>query len=125
MTATLLPLGKALVSVVARAAPPEKAVLGRFPPIIGRIGTIGLALLWVTGAILVYTRWAGFAALPWQFHAKLAAVVLLTATVTYIHRLERLVNQGDAAAAVRIETAGKVATSSAIIAVIFAVLTFD
>jgi hypothetical protein len=51
--------------------------------------------------------------------------VLSTATVTYIHRLERLVGKGDAAAAARIEAAGKIATSSAIVAVVFAVLTFD
>ncbi len=50
--------------------------------------------------------------------------MLLTAIVVYIHRLERLAQRGDAAATVRIEPAGKLATSLAVIAVVFAVLTF-
>jgi hypothetical protein len=110
--------------LISKAAPPEKAVLGRFPPTMSRVSWIGLSLLWVTGVILVYTKWGGFATLTWQFYIKLTAVVLLTTTVVYIHRLERLVQRGDAAATVRIEPAGKVATSPAVIAVIFAVLTF-
>lgn len=44
--------------------------------------------------------------------------------MVYIHRLERLVQRGEVAATMRIESAGKVATSLAVIAVIFAVLTF-
>ena len=35
----------AMSGLIARAVPPDKAVLGRFPPIMSRIGTIGLALL--------------------------------------------------------------------------------
>lgn len=111
--------------LISKATPPEKAVLGRFPPLITRVGTAGLGLLWVTGVILVYTKWAGFATLPWQFHVKLTAVVLLTVTVAYVHWLERRIRQGDATAVVRIEKAGKIATTLALIAVVFAVLSFD
>jgi uncharacterized membrane protein len=85
-------------SIISRATPHEKTVLSRFPPTMSQLGRIGLALLWSTGVILVYTRWNGFAAFPWQFYIKLAAVVLLTVTTEYIHRLERLVQKGDAAA---------------------------
>ena len=63
--------------LLSRAAPADRAVLSRFPPIMSRLGKIGLALLWVTGGVLVYTKWGGFAAFPWQFYVKLAAVVLL------------------------------------------------
>src|SRR5262245_43570735 len=66
--------------LIAKAPPAEKATLGRFPPVMSRLGRIGLALLWLTGGFLVYTRWGGLAHLPWQFHVKLAAVVLLTFT---------------------------------------------
>jgi hypothetical protein len=111
--------------IIAKATPPEKAVLGRFPPLMSRVGTIGLTLLWITGVTMVYTKWGGFAALPWQFGVKIAAVAVLTATVTYILRTERLVRTGDASGLARIEAAGKVATISALIAVIFAVLTFN
>jgi len=111
--------------LIAKATPPEKAVLGRLPPNMSRIGRIGLALLWVTGFILVYTRWNGFATLPWQFHVKLAAVVLLTITVGFIHRLERMVQKGDVAAVARIQTAGKISGAFSIIALAFAILAFD
>ena len=43
--------------LIARAAPAEKAVLGRFPPVMSRIGRAGLTLLWVSGVILLYTKW--------------------------------------------------------------------
>lgn len=111
--------------LISKAAPAEKAVLGRFPPAISRLGFAGLALLWSTGLVLVYTRWNGFASFPWQFYAKLAAVVLLTLAAAYIHRLERLAQRGDTSAMARIEGFGKVATLSALLATVFAVLTFD
>jgi len=111
--------------IMSKATPPEKAVLSRFPPMMSPLGRIGLALLWFTGVILVYTRWNGFAAFPWQFYVKLAAVVLLTVTTEYIHRLERLVQKGNGSAGARIESLGKIATVLALLALAFAVLTFD
>src|SRR4051794_37482602 len=62
-----------MAGIIAKATPPEKAVLGRFPPLMSRVGTIGLTLLWATGVTMVYTKWGGFAALPWQFDVKIAA----------------------------------------------------
>jgi hypothetical protein len=112
-------------SLVARAAPSEKPVLGRFPPMMSRMGTIGLTLLWITGGTLVYTKWGGFASLPWQFDVKLAAVVLLTITTRYIHRIEPLLQTGGPAVMARVQGLGKLATSLALIALLFAVLTFD
>lgn len=111
--------------LMARAAPSEKLVLGRFPPLMSRLGSVGLVLLWVTGIALVYTKWAGFGTLPWQFYVKLVAVLFLTVTVGYVHRCERRAREGDVVALARVETAGKVATTFAVIAVVFAVLTFD
>jgi uncharacterized membrane protein len=110
--------------VMAEASLQERAVLGRFPPVMSRIGKIGLALLWVTGLMLWQTKWS-FASWPWQFHAKLTSVVLLTVTVTYIHWQERKLQRGDISAAARIGTAGKFAMIWALLALAFAVLTFD
>ena len=111
--------------LIAKSAPEERAVLVRFPPLMSRIGKIGLTLLWLSGAILVQTRWGGFATLPWQFHVKLAAVVLLTLVVTYIHVQEGRMRRGDGSAASRIQAAGKTGALFALTALIFAVLTFD
>lgn len=118
--------GNAVMSgLIARATPPEKAVLGRFPPAISQVGRAGLVLLWLTGAAMVFTKWNGFAALPWTFYVKLAAVVVLTASTEYIRRLQRQVQQGDASAIARIEPFGKLATAMGLTSVLFAVLTFS
>lgn len=111
--------------LISRAAAPEKLILGRFPLAMTRVGMIGLALLWATGLTMVFTRWHGFSTLPSTFHIKLTAVVLLTITVGYIQHLEKRVRRGDSAAVARIETVGKVAFALALIAIIFAVLTFN
>jgi uncharacterized membrane protein len=89
------------------------------------VGSLGLLLLWVTGGTMLFTRWNGFASMPWQFHVKITAVILLTLTVGYIHRLQKLARNGDTAAPAKIQTFGKMATLFALTAVIFAVLAFD
>lgn len=111
--------------VMLAGAPADRPILARFPPAMSVLGRIGLTLLWVTGGMLLYTKWGGFGVLPWQFHAKLTAVVMLTVTVTYIHSLERQIQRGNTAAAAKIATFGKIAFAFAMLAVIFAVLTFD
>ncbi|HUL71686.1 MAG TPA: hypothetical protein VLT86_01210 [Vicinamibacterales bacterium] len=114
-----------LQGVAAKAAPPEQAVLARFPPAMSRVGDIGLSLLLVTGLTMVFTKYGGFAIMPWQFHVKMAAVVLLVALVGYIHVLMGKARKGDAAAAARIPVIGRLTFLLALAAVIFAVLAFD
>lgn len=111
--------------LVAKAAPPEQPVLMRFPFAMSRVGDIGLMLLLVTGVTMVFTKYGGFAIMPWQFHVKLAAVALLVALVGYIHVLMGKARKGDAAAAARIPIVGRVTFLLALIAVVFGVLTFD
>jgi uncharacterized membrane protein len=114
-----------MLNLIAKAAPPEKAVLARFPPAISKVGRAGLALLWVTGLTMLYTRWNGLAGMPWQFHVKLTAVVVLTLVVIYLTSLEHRIMRGDREAAARVQVFGKLASLSALTAVIFAVLTFN
>jgi uncharacterized membrane protein len=114
-----------LMTIVSRATPDERAVLARFPPRMVRVGDTGLVLLWATGLTLVFTKWGGFAVLPWQFHVKLTAVVLLTLTIGYVHALMGKAKRGDAAAAARMPAVGRVALLFALTAVVFAVLTFN
>ena len=117
--------GNAVMSVlISRAEPADRAVLGRVPPAIGRLGAVGLALLWITGIALVYVKYGGFAVLPWQFSVKLVAVVVLTVAVAYAHRLQALILKGDQGAMTRIQTVGKIAMTSALVALVFAVLAF-
>lgn len=113
-----------LSGVMAKAAPAEKAVLARFPPAMSRVGDIGLVLLWATGLTLAYTKWSGIGAMPWQFHVKLTAVVLLTLSVGFIHAQQARLRKGDQAAAGRMERVGRLTMVLAVIVVTFAVLTF-
>jgi uncharacterized membrane protein len=113
-----------MAGLIAKAAPNEKAVLARFPPAMGRVGVIGLAMLWTSGLAIVYTRFGTFAILPRPFLVKLTAVVLLTIIVIYIQLLQRRVDQGDASLTARIQTLGRITGPLALIAVIFAVITF-
>jgi hypothetical protein len=114
-----------LTRLVAKASPPEREVLARVPPAMSRVGDVGLALLWVSGILLVFTKWGGFGVFPWQFHVKMTAVVILTGLVGYIHTLMRQARMGDMAAAARIPAIGRLAFIAGITAVVFAVLTFD
>ena len=100
-------------------------VLGRFPLMMSRVGDIGLTLLWVTGLTLAYTKWSGIGSLPWTFHVKLTAVVLLTLSVGFIHSQQARLKRGDQSVLPRIEAVGKLTMLFALTAVIFAVLTFD
>jgi hypothetical protein len=117
--------GNAVMSVlISRAEPADRAVLGRVPPAISKLGATGLALLWITGLALVYVKYGGFAILPWQFSVKLVAVVVLTVAVAYAHRLQALIRKGDREAMTRIQAVGKVAMMFALVALVFAVLAF-
>jgi uncharacterized membrane protein len=100
-------------------------VLARFPPAMSRVGLIGLVLLWGSGLAIVKTRYGGFSVLPQPFIVKLSAVVLLTVTVLYIQVLQRRVQNGDASAAARIQLMGRLTGPLALIAIIFAVITFN
>jgi uncharacterized membrane protein len=113
-----------MAGLIAKAAPDEKKVLARFPPAMGRLGVVGLTLLWASGLAIVLTRYGGFAILPRPFVIKLTAVVLLTLIVLYIQVLQRRVDQGDTSAMARIQTLGRITGPLALIAIIFAVITF-
>ena len=122
-----VPIGNIVAEgLITSAAPPDKPVLARFPLAISKVGKVGLTLLWVTGATMAYTKWSGIGSMPWTFHVKLTAVVLLTLLVIYITtRLEPRLRLGDVAAAAQARTIGKITALCALAAIIFAVLTFD
>jgi hypothetical protein len=114
-----------MAGLIHKAAPAEKPILGRFPLEMSRVGYIGLTLLWVTGITMVFTRWNGFQYLPPAFHIKFTAVVLLTIAVICIRVLELRIRKGNIAAVARIQTFGKMAALFALIAIIFAVWSFN
>ena len=115
----------ALSGLMAGADPAEARGLARLRPAMAQVGGGGLVLLWATGLMLVFLKWGGFGSLPWQFHAKLTAVVLLTGAVGASHALQAKARRGDAAAAARLPIVGHATLTFSVLAVVFAVLTFD
>ena len=113
-----------MAGLIAKAAPGERPVLGRFPPAMSRVGVVGLTLLWISGLSIVWTRYGTFSILPRPFIVKIAAVVLLTLTVAYIQILVPKAQRGEAAAMARIQTLGRITGPLALVAIIFAVITF-
>ena len=64
-----------MMTLMSKAQPAEKIILGRFPFAMSKVGKIGLSILWVTGITMVFTRWSGFSTLPRIFDVKLIAVL--------------------------------------------------
>jgi hypothetical protein len=115
--------GIALALASAGAAPGDGPVLRRMMPALLRVGTWGVAGLWVTGVLLLWLRWNWQA--PLLFHGKLAAVVGLTVVTGYIHMLAaRARRAGDPRIMAKAQVAGPFAGVFALAALILAVLTF-
>jgi uncharacterized membrane protein len=113
-----------MAGLIAKAPSQEQQVLQRFPPAMGKLGVIGLVLLWGSGLAIVFTRYGSFEILPRTFVIKLIAVVLMTIIIAYIHVLQRRVEKGDTASLARIQVLGRITGPLALIAIIFAVITF-
>lgn len=122
-------VGNNVVMMLAAKAPPaEAAGLRRFPPFMTRVGDVGLALLWITGIALLWTKYGGadgIAALPWPFWAKIICVVLLTALVGMIHMTVARIQRGDMSVAARMPIFGRIGAVLLLLIVIFAVMAFD
>ena len=97
-----------LRGLMAGAPPAESRGLARLPPAMAQVGGSGLLLLWATGFMLTFTKWGGFANLPWQFHVKLAVVVALTGAVGMSHALLAKARRGDTGAAALLPKVGTV-----------------
>ncbi|MCP4380970.1 MAG: hypothetical protein GY798_06055 [Hyphomicrobiales bacterium] len=110
--------------LIAQAKPSDAMVLARFPSAIVRVSDIGLVLLWVTGVILIFSRFDGLGNMPLAFWIKIVAVVALTGLVGFMHTLMAKAKRGDAGARARLPKVGPFAMLSALLAIVFAVLAF-
>lgn len=118
--------GSALVMRRAVALPPEGArPLRELGPMLANVSGVGLALLWATGLIMVWTGWGGFGALPGLFWIKFVFVLTLTGAVGAIHITYGRIRRGDLAAAAWLPRIGPAAGLSALLAVLFATFTFS
>lgn len=109
----------------ALTMPPEQAQTIRgLGPLLANVSGIGLVLLWITGVIMVFSKWGGIAYFGWAFWVKMVFVLLLTAASVVIHMTYAEIAKGNRSVAVRLPKLGPVSGLSALLAVFFAVLAF-
>lgn len=79
-------LGGAILGRRALTMPPEQAqVIRSLGPMLANVAAVGVAVLWVTGVILVFSMYGGFGNLPSLFWVKLAFVIAVTVLVGLVH----------------------------------------
>lgn len=114
-----------VVGIQVAAAPGDAPVFGRLMPIFARVGQAGLALLWITGLILVWSAYGGPGAMPPLFWAKIVAVLAMTALVVVMGLRVRRVQQGDRRAALALPMLGRITGGVTLLILILAVYAFS
>jgi hypothetical protein len=109
----------------ATATPEAAGTLRGLGPMLANTSAAGVALMWVTGLVMVWATWGGPANLPSLFWVKLVFVLALTAAVGAVHMTYGQIRRGNPAAAARLPKLGPVAGLSALLAVLFAVYAFS
>ena len=111
--------------LIGSATAPEAEVLRRVMPRMLRLSSWGVVLLFVTGPMLIYSKYDGaWGALPWLFWLKMLAVAALTVAYGFLHMSMAKARRGDEAAAGRIRFYGQLSGVTAALVVVFAVLAF-
>jgi hypothetical protein len=118
-------MGSMLAMRHAASLPPEQQGPFRaLGPKMGRFSHIGLVLMWLTGFVLVFLKYGGFAALPQFFWVKIIFVLSLTLAALAIEMTYADIKRGNVAAAARLPRLGPWAGLSSLLSVLFAVLAF-
>ncbi|MGB8315670.1 MAG: hypothetical protein WCE69_14425 [Aestuariivirga sp.] len=102
----------------------EAKVVRGLGPILAKVSAIGVAVLWLTGLIMVWSKWDGFGSLPQLFWVKAIFILSLTVVIGLIHMTYGQIRKGNAAVAARLPRLGPLAGLSSLLAVLFAVLAF-
>ena len=118
--------GSAVIMRRALALPANEAKVVRgLGPILANVATVGLALLWVTGFILVWSKWDGFGSLPKLFWVKAVFILALTVVRGLVLMTYAEIRKGNVALAARLPRLGPMGGISALLAVLFAALAFS
>jgi hypothetical protein len=126
MIATTGGLGSGILMRKALAMPADQAkVVRSLGPLLAKVALTGLAVLWITGPIMVFSIFGGFASLPSTFWIKIAFALLLTAFVVTTHLTYGQIAKGNMAVASRLPKLGPAGGVAALLTVLFAVLTFN
>ena len=114
-----------VMAVAAKRSPADAGTIRSVGPILARLAAAGLVLMWATGVALVFLRYGGFSSLPIIFWVKMVFVSTLTLAALAIELTYGQIKRGNAAAAQRLAILGPIAGLSSLLAMTFAVITFQ
>jgi hypothetical protein len=113
-----------LMRRAAGMAPEQAQVIRGQGPLLANVAAAGVALLWITGLIMVFAYWS-IEGLNWAFWVKLVFVVILTIATIAIHLTYAEIRRtGNVALGQRLAKIGPVSGASAVLAVLFASIAF-
>ncbi len=118
-------LGNFIIGGLLAANPGDTPALSRMRLVLARVGQVALALLWLTGIILVWSKWGGPAHVPQLFWFKLLFVLALTALAVAMDLTFKAVRAGNVALAARLPILGMAGAVLLILIVVIAVFAFD
>ena len=101
----------------AVAAGPEAGGRSGLGPMLAA-AAVGLALMWASGLVLVWSRWGGPGGLPGLFWLKFVFVLSLTAAAVAIHTTYAAVKRGDTGGGGAAAELGPAAGGSSLLAVL-------
>ena len=116
--------GNTVIMQLTASSPADAPVLGKVPPRLARVGQVGLAVLWITGPIMIWTVYDGPGGLPWAFWVKFVLVIAVTAIVAMQAVLLRRIRAGDETARAQMPLYGRIGGGILALVVIFAVIAF-
>ena len=111
----------------ATTMPPDQAATIRsLGPMLAHVAAAGLVLMWITGLILVWSKWDGLGSLPGLFWVKFVFVVILTISSGGVDMTYAQIRRtGNKALAARLAVLGPISGISATLAVLFAAFAFE
>jgi hypothetical protein len=110
---------------LANASETERPLLLTLERSFNRISLVGLALLLITGPLMLWQRFGGGAGLPFWFTLKMGAVGVAVVAMVVNQIAKRQFRAGSSGALKLMLITGPLTGISVLLAVIFAVLTFQ
>ncbi|WP_404403167.1 hypothetical protein [Pelagibacterium halotolerans] len=111
--------------MLAGAGPEVRAGFLRYGEMLRVNSYVGIALLWITGPLIVWLRYDGAGGLGGWFWAKMAFVVVLTLSIGTGAVFYPRAKTGDQDAVKRVKLAGMVSGLAGVLAIFAAVFAFN
>lgn len=118
-------VGNMVVMRLVGAAPGDAPILGKVPQVLIRVGQTALAILWLTGIIMVWTVYGGPANMPALFWVKFVLVLGVTAGLVMVSLTLKAVRDGDRRAGLRLPMYGIPTGILLVLVIIVAVYAFS